>query len=338
MITVSKNNGDFTTLQEAVLSVDDHASEPVTILIEPGIYEEKVFIRKKNIHIIGKNRDNTIFLYGDGAKKLRPDGTDYGTFNTAVVFFAGSDITVENITFKNTAGSGKTAGQALAVYIGSDRTAFYNCAFLGHQDTVFTGNMSDEPNKRLMLPDFFQKSDVKIQYDGNRNYFEDCYICGDVDYIFGPSTAYFNRCQIYSKLLTSESVSYITAASTPNGQEHGYVFSQCDIAGEGENGSIYLGRPWRDYAKTAFIQCTMDKRIHPVGWHNWNRPKAEVTSTYLEYANTGEGACTAQRAPFSKQLTNPGILAYYSPESVLSGDDGWKPWLYTPAATELPRG
>ncbi len=325
MIIVSKDSGDFSSLQEAILSIPDTPRETVTVLIEPGIYEEKVFIRKHNICLVGKDRENTVIRYGDGAKKQRGDGTDYGTFNTAAVFFSGSDITVRNLTFENTAGPGRVAGQALAAFIASDRTAFYNCAFHGFQDTIFTGDVKDPVFMRLMLPDFIEKSTVPWLFDVNRNYFENCLISGDVDYLFGPSTAFFNRCRIESRLLSSESTAFITAASTPSNQEYGYVFYRCDITGEGGDGSIYLGRPWRDYAKTAFIECAMDKHIHPEGWDNWGKPKAEAVSSYIEYGNTGPGAAPGKRVSFSKQLTNPGIPEYFSYDKVLGGHDGWLP-------------
>lgn len=326
MITVSKSGaGDFDSLQKAILSVDDAHADAAVIFVEPGVYEEKVFIRKRNIQIIGADRDSTVIRYGDGAKKLRADGTIYGTFNTATVLFAGSDITVRNLTIENSAGSGRIAGQAVAAYVASDRTAFYNCAFLGHQDTIFTGFVDDGDFLKLMLPEFFEASAVPVEFPVTRNYFEDCYICGDVDYIFGPNVAYFNRCNIHTRLLASESVSYITAASTPLWQEYGFVFHGCRLIGEGTKGSVYLGRPWRDFAKTAFLACEMDAHIHPAGWHNWGKAKAEANCGYVEYGNTGAGADTSRRASFCKLLTNPDLQEYYDARAVLCGADGWNP-------------
>ena len=160
-ITVAKNKKNaFPTLQEAVLSVADGLSETVRICVEPGVYEEKVFIRKENLEIVGMGPDPgaVIFRYGDGAKKPRPDGDgEYGTFNTAVLFFAGKDITVRNITVENTAGPGCQAGQALAVYAAADRLSFYNCRLLGWQDTLFVGEPITCQMKKLMLPDFFYR-------------------------------------------------------------------------------------------------------------------------------------------------------------------------------------
>lgn len=327
MIIVSKNKKDaFSTLQEAILSIDDAHTEEITVYIEAGIYEEKVFIRKKNIRIVGENRDTTIIRFGDGARKPRGDGSEYGTFNTAVILFAGSDIRVENLTIENSAGAGHKAGQALAVYIASDRTSFYNCRLLGHQDTIFTGDLLPKPYKKLMLPEFFTGSSVEIDFPNLRNYFKDCYIDGTVDFIFGPSTAYFDHCQIHSKSEGPDGEgSFITAASTPKTQEYGYVFYDCHLTSECRDNSTYLGRPWRDYAKTAFICCTMDNHIRKEGWHNWDKANAEVTIAYVEYGNKGPGADTTKRVPFSKPLINEKVLEYMSFEKVLAGEDNWNP-------------
>lgn len=344
IITVSKDSdGDFQLLQDAILSINDQHTEQVCILVKPGVYEEKVWIRKTNIKIIGEDRDTTIFRYGDGARKPRNDGTEYGTFNTAVILLAGSDITLENITIENTAGPGSIAGQALALFTASDRTFFKNCCFLGYQDTIFTADSEALTIPRLMLPDFFTSSTVPIEHSITRSYFDACHIAGDVDFIFGPGTAFFNHCDIVSLKRVSEAASFITAASTPMNQEFGYVFRSCHLIGLPSD-QVYLGRPWRDYAKTAFIECELDAHIVPEGWHNWGRPKAEITTSYVELNNTGAGAnigqqsdhskqrvtfskqCVAfskQRVAFSKQLCNQKLLDYFTVETVLRGEDDW---------------
>lgn len=182
-IHVSKNDPSaFSTLQEAILSIDDRHDEAIRIEVAPGIYEEKLFIRKENIEIVGDDPLTTVFRYGDGAKKPRPDASgEYGTFNTAVIFIAGKDITLRNLTIESTAGPGYLAGQALAVYAAADRLSCYNCRFTGWQDTIFNGDPMTCNMKKLMLPDFFQASEVPIVHKFYRNYFKDCYVCGDVD-------------------------------------------------------------------------------------------------------------------------------------------------------------
>lgn len=336
ILVATDDSGEFTSLQDAIDHIPDERDYPVTIYLKPGIYEEKVFIRKENINLIGQSASETIIRYGDGAKTLRADGSEYGTFNSATVLFAGKDIYVENITFENSAGNGKVAGQALAVYIASDRTVFKDCSFLGFQDTIFAGDLNPGTMKRLMLPEAFLNSSVPIYYQNRRNYFDTCYICGDVDFIFGPNTAYFSNCEIFSKRLESECGSFITAASTPVSQEYGFVFYKCKLTSDDKEASVYLGRPWRDYAKTAFLCCELSAHIKPEGWHNWGKANAEVTSCYIEYGNFGQGAYPLKesdkndkkekmRVPFCKQLTNPEVLEYYSLNRVLGGEDNWQP-------------
>ena len=325
-IHLSRTDPDaFHSLQEAVLAIPDDRSEPVRILVSPGIYEEKVWIRKENLEIIGEQPENTIFRYGDGARKPRPDGSgEYGTFNTAVLLLAGQNIHVENLTVENTAGPGSIAGQALALYAAADRCSFRNCRFIGWQDTLFAGDAEDCSMKRLMLPDFFAQSSVPIAHPVIRNYFRDCFISGDVDFVFGPNTAYFDHCEIHSRKRQSEDRAFITAASTPAGQEYGLVFSHCRLTGVSRDHSVYLGRPWRDLAKTAFVHCHMDSHICPEGWHNWGKARAEALCSYVEAFNSGPGAQPQARVPFSRQLDNPELESYYSVENVLRGEDGWR--------------
>lgn len=328
MITVSKlGDGDFKTIEEAILSIPDDHPDTITLNIKPGIYNEKLFIRKSNIKIIGEDPFTTIIRYNDGAKKLRADGSEYRTSNTFTVLFAGTDIHIENITIENYAGFGENVGQAVAAYIASDRTAFYNCRFLAYQDTIFVGEINESQLEKLMLPDYFKDSTIPIMFPLVRNYFESCYIRGDVDFIFGSNTCFFNRCDIDSCELRSEDTAYITAANTPISQEYGLVFYECNLIGDAKENSVYLGRPWRNYAKTAFIRCNMDAHIKEEGWHNWDKPNAEVTCSYVEYANTGVGSNTKKRASFSKQLTNPGLSEYFNPSNVLCGSDNWRPFI-----------
>lgn len=323
-ITVAQDGtGDFTSLQQAVLAVEDsrREDEEAIIYIRPGIYEEKVFIRKQNLRLCGEDAHTTILRFGDGARKPRPDGSgEYGTFNTATLFLAGDRITVENLTIENTAGPGAKAGQALAVYAASDRTTFRRCRLIGYQDTLFTGDISDRLYK-LMLPDFVLNSTVPMLFPLTRNIFEDCFLCGDVDFLFGSNTVFFSNCEIYSRRLESESQSYITAASTPAGQEFGYVFSHCRLTGDAAPGTVFLGRPWRDFAKTAFVECEMGPHISPIGWSNWGRPRAEANLQYLEILCTGPGTTSGKRAPFAKVLDSVGLLEYFSRENVMAGWD-----------------
>lgn len=265
------------------------------IFVKKGTYKEKLIVPSwlTNIEICGEDRDNTIITYDDHANVFIP-GTDrkMGTFRTYTVRVDGNDITFCNITIENNAAR---LGQAVALHTQGDRLTFVNCRILGNQDTVYTGGI----NTRL--------------------YFKDCHIEGTTDFIFGPSTAWFENCTILSR-----TDSYITAASTPQDVEYGYVFNRCKIVAAEGVGKVYLGRPWRPYAHTLFMNCQLGKHILPVGWHNWSNTQNETTARYCEYDNHGEGAATKERAAWTRQLTRK-EAAKVTLENVFRQNGGWMP-------------
>lgn len=265
------------------------------IYVKKGTYKEKLIVPSwlTNIEICGEDRDNTIITYDDHANVFIP-GTDrkMGTFRTYTVRVDGNDITFRNITIENNAAR---LGQAVALHTQGDRLTFVNCRILGNQDTVYTGGI----NTRL--------------------YFKDCHIEGTTDFIFGPSTAWFENCTILSR-----TDSYITAASTPQNVEYGYVFNRCKIVAAEGVSKVYLGRPWRPYAHTLFMNCQLGKHILPVGWHNWSNTQNETTARYCEYNNHGEGAATKERAAWTRQLTRK-EAAKVTLENVFRQNGGWIP-------------
>lgn len=265
------------------------------IFVKKGTYKEKLIVPSwlTNIEICGEDRDNTIITYDDHANVFIP-GTDrkMGTFRTYTVRVDGNDITFRNITIENNAAR---LGQAVALHTQGDRLTFVNCRILGNQDTVYTGGI----NTRL--------------------YFKDCHIEGTTDFIFGPSTAWFENCTILSR-----TDSYITAASTPQNVEYGYVFNCCKIVAAEGVSKVYLGRPWRPYAHTLFMNCQLGKHILPVGWHNWSNTQNETTARYCEYNNHGEGAATKERAAWTRQLTKK-EAAKVTLENVFRQNGGWIP-------------
>mgnify|MGYP001657444890 FL=1 len=268
-IVVSRDGtGNFRTLQEAIESARAFMDYTVTIYVKNGVYKEKVIVPSwvENIDIIGEDRDKTIITYDDHANINK-----MGTFRTYTVKVEGSDITFKNLTIENNAAQ---LGQAVALHTEGDRLKFINCRILGNQDTIYTG--------------------AKF----TRLYFKDCYIDGTTDFIFGPSTALFEDCIIHSKRN-----SYVTAASTPKEAKYGYVFKHCKLTAEPGVDKVYLGRPWRPYAYTLFIECELGKHIVLAGWHNWGKQSNEETARYMEYKNTGEGANASERVAWSKQLT-----------------------------------
>ena len=289
-LVVSRDGtGDFRTLQEAVESARAFMDYTVTIYVKNGVYKEKVIVPSwvENIDIIGEDRDKTIITYDDHANINK-----MGTFRTYTVKVEGSDITFKNLTIENNAAQ---LGQAVALHTEGDRLKFINCRILGNQDTIYTG--------------------AKF----TRLYFKDCYIDGTTDFIFGPSTALFENCMIHSKRN-----SYVTAASTPKEAKYGYVFKHCKLTAEPGVDKVYLGRPWRPYAYTLFIECELGKHIVLAGWHNWGKQSNEETARYMEYKNTGEGANVSERVAWSKQLTKKEAEAV-TVDAIFGTQSNWNP-------------
>lgn len=289
-IVVSRDGtGNFRTLQEAIESARAFMDYTVTIYVKNGVYKEKVIVPSwvENIDIIGEDRDKTIITYDDHANINK-----MGTFRTYTVKVEGSDITFKNLTIENNAAQ---LGQAVALHTEGDRLKFINCRILGNQDTIYTG--------------------AKF----TRLYFKDCYIDGTTDFIFGPSTALFEDCIIHSKRN-----SYVTAASTPKEAKYGYVFKHCKLTAEPGVDKVYLGRLWRPYAYTLFIECELGKHIVPAGWHNWGKQSNEETARYMEYKNTGEGANVSERVAWSKQLTKKEAEAV-TVDAIFSTQSNWNP-------------
>ncbi len=289
-IVVSRDGtGNFRTLQEAIESAQAFMDYTVTIYVKNGVYKEKVIVPSwvENIDIIGEDRDKTIITYDDHANINK-----MGTFRTYTVKVEGSDITFKNLTIENNAAQ---LGQAVALHTEGDRLKFINCRILGNQDTIYTG--------------------AKF----TRLYFKDCYIDGTTDFIFGPSTALFEDCIIHSKRN-----SYVTAASTPKEAKYGYVFKHCKLTAEPGVDKVYLGRPWRPYAYTLFIECELGKHIVLAGWHNWGKQSNEETARYMEYKNTGEGANASERVAWSKQLTKKEAEAV-TVDAIFRTQSDWDP-------------
>ena len=297
-VVAQDGSGDFTTVQAAINAVPDYRKAgPTRIYIKKGIYKEKIVIAesKQNVQLIGE--DGVVLTYDDYAQKPNIFGEGKGTSGSGSVYIFGPDFMAENITFENTSGP---VGQAVACHVAGDRAVFRRCRFLGFQDTLYTFG------------------------ENTREYYEDCYIEGTVDFIFGKATAVFNRCELRSK----RSGGFLTAPATPQGSNYGYVFYDCKLtADEGvEAGSVWLSRPWRPYGKTVFIRCEMGQHIRPEGWNNWGKTDNESTAYYAEYQCYGKGADTSRRVAWSHQLKDANA---YVMTNILKGADGWNPLLST---------
>lgn len=285
-VVAKDDSSDFKTVQEAINAVPDFRKNRTTIYIKNGTYKEKLILpaSKTNVFFIGEDVEKTILTYEDYASKKNIFGEETGTSGSSSFFIFGDNFTAQNITFVNSAGP---VGQAVAVRIDGDKVAFHNCRFLGNQDTLYPHG------------------------ENSRQYYKNCYIEGTVDFIFGWSTAVFDSCTIHCK-----NRGYITAPSTPEESEYGFVFLNCSITGNAPEHSFYLGRPWRPHSKAVFINCWMANHIKPEGWHNWNDATKEKTAFFAEYNNYGPGAKIKDRVNWSHQLTKETALNY-APDMIL---------------------
>lgn len=291
-VVAKDGSGDFFTVQEAVNAVPDFRKEGrTTILVRPGVYKEKLIVPECKINVSLIGQDGAVISGDDYASKKNRFGENMSTSGSSSCYIYAPDFYAENITFENTAGR---VGQAVACFVSADRAVFRHCRFLGNQDTLYTYGRHC------------------------RQYYDECYIEGTVDFIFGWSTAVFNRCTI-----RSVGNGYVTAPSTDEGEAYGYVFFDCNLTASEGVDKVYLSRPWRPYGQAVFIRCQLGKHIVPEGWHNWGKKEAEKTVYYAEYESTGEGACPEQRASFSRQLENTDDFTL---EKILGGDDGWNPF------------
>src|SRR5215218_5967412 len=296
IVVAANGTGEVKTVQAAIDRVPSNNKKRFTIIVRPGVYKEQVRIPadKPYISLIGENAGTTKLTFNLSNKAAGSTSASYS------VYIGGHDFRAENITFENSFGTGS---QAVAVLVEADRAVFRNCRFLGWQDTLYAKN--------------------------GRQYYENCYIEGHVDYIFGQAAAMFEKCQIHSK-----GDGYIAAPMRFAADESsGFVFLNSSITSENTTQGIYLGRPWRDYGRTVFINTKMDAAIRPEGWHHWE-PKREATAYFAEYGSTGKGSNDTARVAWARKL-NDSDVKEFSVEYFLGGRDGWNPktakdaWLET---------
>ncbi len=285
-ISVSKDGkADFNNIQEAINSTRDLGPGEVVIHIKNGVYNEKLEIPswKHQLSLIGESKEGVIIINDDYSGKINPKtGKEFSTFTSSTVLVQGDDVKFENLTIKN---SWCETGQAVALHVEGDRFVAKNCNILGCQDTIYTAT------------------------EGSRQLYLNCFIEGTTDFIFGEATAVFQNCTIKSL-----KDSYVTAAATPKNQDFGYVFIDCELIAAEDVKEVYLGRPWRSYAKTVFINTELGNHILAEAWDPWTGdnmfPNKERTTYYAEYKSTGAGASPESRVEWSHQLTEQEAKKY----------------------------
>ena len=311
MITVAKDNsGDFDSIQKAVDSVSDNNNE--TIFIKKGIYKERIEIRKNNITLIGEDTDETIITEGFYARMIMPDGSKRGTFRSYTFLVYADNFSASNITFENSAGFGDNVGQAIAVYAEGDTITIKHCKILGHQDTLCTGPLPLNEKQ----PGGFTGPTIDGERKLVHQLYEDCFICGEIDFIFGSATAYFKNCTLFALNRNEPINSYYTAPSTYEGQAFGYVFDNCTFTGNCPPKSVALSRPWRIHAKVVLLNCEYSDQIIDEGFTDWNKPESHETVYYAEYNGHGDGYKPEKRAAYVHQL-DEAQAAFYNIENVM---------------------
>ncbi|KAF3967114.1 hypothetical protein ACB098_10G067000 [Castanea mollissima] len=298
-ISVSQNGtGDFKTIREALNSIPLYNTRRLILVIKPGVYREKITIPRTLpfVTFLGDANDPPTITGNDTASVARRDGSPIGTFQSATVSVDANYFVAINMKFENTAPHeiGSIGEQGVAIRISGTKAAFYNCSFYGSQDTLYD-------HKGL-------------------HYFNNCFIQGSVDFIFGYGRSLYENCNLNS---IAKKVGSLTAQKRTNSSlESGFSFKDCVVTGSGQ---VYLGRPWGDYSRVVFSYTFLDKTVLPQGWSDWGNQKRDFSLYYGEYKCSGPGANLTGRVPWARMLTDeeakPFIGTYY-----VEGDS----WLITP--------
>lgn len=290
IVVAADGSGDYATIGEALKKLKGDSEESVRIYIKNGVYHEKILINYtiNNVTLEGESREGTVISNGDYASL-----NNMGTSGSYTLRVDGNNITLKNMTIENTAGR---VGQAVALHTTGDKIHVKNCNITGNQDTLYASGRNA------------------------RNLYEDCYIEGTVDFIFGAATALFRNCHIHAC-----GNGYLTAASTAIDNPVGYVFHKCKVTAADEAEKVHLGRTWRPYASTFFIECELPAAIVPEGWNNWGKTENESTARYGEYKCTGAGSNEGQRVGWRKTLTDAEAADLTNPSVIFSTVSAWIP-------------
>ncbi|KAI4988209.1 hypothetical protein ZWY2020_029839 [Hordeum vulgare] len=305
-VVAKDGSGGFTTVSAAVAAAPTNSQSRYVIYIKAGAYMENVEV--------GKNHKNLMFM-GDGMGKTVikaslnvVDGST--TFRSATVAVVGNNFLARDLTIENAAGPSKH--QAVALRVGADLSAFYRCSFVGYQDTLYVHSL--------------------------RQFFRECDIYGTIDFVFGNSAAVLQSCNLYARRpLPNQSNIYTAQGRTDPNQNTGISIQKCKVAAASDLAAVqssfktYLGRPWKQYSRTVFMQSELDGVVNPAGWLAWDGTFALDTLYYGEYQNTGPGAGTSGRVTWKgyRVITSASEASTFTVGSFIDGDV----WL---AGTSIP--
>ncbi|GAB4837896.1 Putative pectinesterase 11 [Ancistrocladus abbreviatus] len=284
--------GDFEKIQDAIDSVPSNNSQFVFILIKPGTYKEKITVPvdKPYITLSGTQAYNTRIAWDDFG----------GIFDSPTLSVFASDFVGRYLTIENTHGK---MNKAVALRVTGDRAAFSNCRILSYQDTLLD--------------------------DSGRHYYNNCYIEGATDFIFGDATSLFEKCHLQS---VAEGLGAITAQKRESPSEDtGFIFLGGKITSN-DTGMVLLGRPWGAYSRVIYAFTYMSSAVSPIGWNDWGDSKRQSTAYYGEYKCYGPGANRTQRAAWSRSLTSKEAAPFLTKDMI--GGRGW----LRPVPTHFKKG
>lgn len=270
-----------------------------TLFLEKGIYKEKIEVLIDNITIIGEDRENTIIENHDWFHKVMKDYQECNTFRTFTLYVGSNNVNLKNLTVKNTCTPSSKYGQAVSLHVDGNNFNCSDCNILGAQDTLFTGPLPKDLIKRHegFLKDYFRKDTPSFQY------YKNCKIEGDTDFIFGSAQAIFYNCTIVSignNKVFGDTKGYIAAPSHDKDMKFGYLFYKCNlIKDETLESKVFLARPWRDYGEVAFIECNIGDHINPLGFNKWNNTNRDKTARFYEYSQNID---LSKREPWAHEL------------------------------------
>lgn len=293
VVVALDGSGNYTSLQAAINAAPSNMTTPYRILVRKGKYIEKVTIpaSKPFLYVIGEGINEVVFSWDDYAGKP-------GVTEIATITINSNDCFFMNMTIENSWGRKNDGPQALAVKVTSDRVIFKNCKMVSGQDTLMAhGN-------------------------GKRQYYRNCYIDGNTDYIYGSAIAVFDSCVLFNRDRVDGSISSVfTAANTPFGQTYGYVFRDCLLPNNNGQTTYTLGRPWGNAApphtsetKVVFLNCRMGTTVKPERWQVWTSETNTSLITYAEYKTryfNGGLVDLSKRVSWSKEFTDEEAAPYF---------------------------
>ena len=310
------------SIQKTIDSIPRNHTGTIRVIVPNGVRRERVEINVPHLILEGEDMEKTIIREKFFASEEMSDGNRRGTFRSYTMRIAAEDVEIRNLTIENASGSRRKAQQAMALYADGERFRAIHCRIKSRQDTLFIAPLP----KQEIQPGGFKGPGEENNRNPMHQFYKDCEIVGDIDFIFGSGAAFFENCIIRSvseeEIIEdfhsgkAENLGYVCAPSTYKGEEFGFVFDRCKFVSDLPKNSVYLARPWRDYGKCVFLNCNLGEHIKEAGFHDWNKENARKNCFFAEYESMGPGA-TGKRVDFAKQLSWE-EAEYFSKRSFIS--------------------